>query len=316
MRYAIGIDLGGTSIKAGAVDERGRILSTARRPTAPERGFAAMMDDIAALSCEAAEAAGLAKEEAAGIGIGTPGCLDGAGRTVIFANNLFLKNAPMAEEIERRTGLSVRLDNDANCAVLGEQLFGAAKGRDSVILLTLGTGVGGGVIVDGHILPGVHTTSGELGHMVIAMDGEPCTCGRRGCLEAYASATALIRETRRAMERDRQSAMWRIAGTPEGVNGLTAFDAAREGDPSACGVLDRYITALAVGTANLINCFRPSIILFGGGISHSGEELLAPLRAKLPDMCYASDLGVPLPEITCAALGNDAGLIGAACLCL
>lgn len=315
----LGVDLGGTGIKVGLV-ENGRILKKGSCPTGAADGAEAVIDRIAAL-CR--EVAGEKLKTLSSAGIGTPGVLSADGGEVILAANLNFVHTPLAAELSRRLGFPVRAENDANCAALAESRFGAAAGCRNVVLVTLGTGVGGGVIVGGEILSGAHCSAGELGHMTLAMDGERCTCGRRGCLEAYASATALVRDTRRAMEAHPDSALWRAAGGSEGlpreellrrVNGRTAFLAAREGDAAASAVVSAYIHALAEGIANLVNLFRPEKVLLGGGISHEGDPLLLPLEEEVRALTFGGSIGIPIPPIRRAALGNDAGIIGAALL--
>ena len=319
----LGVDLGGTTIKAGLVEE-GQICVKATVPTGANEGPEAVLKRIAAL-CH--QVAGARFRELESIGVGSPGILSADGSNVIYAGNLGFHRVELARGLEQLLNLPVSAENDANCAALGESLFGAAAGCRNVVLLTLGTGVGGGVIVDGKILSGTHCSAAELGHMTIQMDGERCTCGRRGCLEAYTSATALIRDTRRAMERCPDSAMWHIAAEnrPDTsnftqaeiltlVNGKTAFDAAREGDPAGTRVVSAYIHALAEGIANLINIFRPEKVLLGGGISHSGDELILPLEREVTSLVFGSREGVSIPPILRATLGNDAGIIGAAML--
>ena len=315
----LGVDLGGTGIKVGLV-ENGRILKKGSCPTGATDGANAVIDRIAAL-CR--EVAGEELIHLSSVGIGTPGVLSADGSEVILAANLNFTHTPLAAELSRRLALPVRAENDANCAALAESKFGAASGCQNVVLLTLGTGVGGGVIVGGSILSGTNCSAGELGHMTIAMDGEQCTCGRRGCLEAYASATALVRDTRRAMETHPNSALWQVASRGETlpreeilrlVNGRTAFLAARQGDPAAQAVTAAYIHALAEGISNLVNLFRPEKVLLGGGISHEGDPLLLPLETEVRELTFGGKIGIPIPPIRRAALGNDAGIIGAALL--
>ena len=316
----LGVDLGGTGIKAGLV-ENGRILKKRSRPTGAADGVEAVLNRIAAL-CR--EVAGERLSELPSVGLGTPGVLSADGGTVFFAANLGFSHTPLADELQKRLPLPVRVENDANCAALAESRYGAAAGCKNVVLLTLGTGVGGGVIVDGKILSGANCSAGELGHMTIAMDGERCTCGRRGCLEAYASATALVRDTRRAMEAHPDSALWETAARGEAglsreerlalVNGRTAFLAAKAGDKAAQAVVSSYIHALAEGIANLVNLFRPEQILLGGGLSHEGDPLILPLEREVAALAFGGTRGIPIPPIRRAALGNDAGLIGASLL--
>ena len=215
--------------------------------------------------------------------------------------------------LEERLHKPVCVENDANAAAYGELVAGAAKGKSSCVCITLGTGVGGGVIIDGKIMAGHNFAGAELGHTVIVVDGEPCTCGRRGCWEAYASATGLIRQTKRAMEAHRDSQMWALAGNLEQVNGRTAFDAMRKGDAAGEAVVDDYIRYIACGLVNMINIFQPEVLCVGGGICNEGETLMKPLREYIERERY-SQYSDKQTEICVAQLGNDAGIIGAAYL--
>ncbi len=228
-------------------------------------------------------------------------------------NNLGWENFEIASTVEELTSLHVEIANDANVAALGEYKFGGGKNANSVILITLGTGVGGGAIIEGKMLLGNEGAGAEFGHSVLVAGGEPCTCGRRGCFEAYASATALIRETKRAMEKNRTSLMWKFANTLDSVDGHTAFLALSEGDACAKEVVDYYLMMLGEGLTNIASVFRPDMILLGGGISAQGEELTAPLQEYVDAHIYGGNMG-PRVEISCASLGNKAGLLGAAAL--
>ena len=231
-----------------------------------------------------------------------------------YSNNLQWYNVPLAAKLEEGLGIRAYIENDANAAAYGEYLAGAGKGCSSLVAITLGTGVGGGVILDGKILTGFNFGGAELGHTVIEVDGRPCTCGRRGCFEAYSSATGLINLTKEAMEAHRDSKMWELCdGDANRANGRTAFDGMRAGDAAAKAVVDLYIKYLSVGIANMINIFQPQILCIGGGISKEGDTLIQPLTRLVNENNYVHD-----PErqtkIMPAALFNDAGLIGAAML--
>lgn len=310
--YKLGIDLGGTNIVAGIVDENYKIIATAKRKTNCPRPADEIISDMAAVSLEAIEAAGLKIEDIDSAGVGTPGAINPSEGIVCYSNNLDFYDVPMAQMLKERTGIDFYLENDANAAAYGEFVAGAGKGTKNFIMITLGTGVGGGIIVDGKIYSGSNYAGGELGHTVICVDGEMCTCGRQGCLEAYASATALIRQTKQAMIRYPQSVMWELCNNDiNKVSGRTAFDAMRKGDEAGSQVVDNYIKYIAVGIANNINIFQPEVIAIGGGISNEGDNLILPLKKIVAGDNYARNIDKKA-EIKVAELANDAGIIGAA----
>ena len=310
----IGVDLGGTNIVAGVVDEQYTILAKTRCKTRAERSSEEIMRDIAWLCREAVKKAGLSMSDVGGVGIGCPGTCNTETGMVEYANNLNFNNVPLVARMNELLGVPVYINNDANVAALGEAVAGAAKGAQSCICITLGTGVGGGVILDGKIYEGCNYAGAEMGHIVIQMNGDPCTCGRQGCLESYASATALVRQTKRAMEQHPESTMWKqVNGDITKVNGLTAFDGMRAGDAVATAVVDQFVEYLACGVTNIINIFQPDIVCIGGGISHEGETLVAPLRERVVNERY-SKFCEKQTQVVAAVLGNDAGVIGAACL--
>jgi len=313
--YRLGIDLGGTNIVAGVVDENYKIVSTAKRKTNCPRPADEIVNDMAAVAMEAIEKAGLKKEDIEAAGVGSPGAIDPVNGVVCYANNLDFYDVPMAEMLTERTGIDFFVENDANAAAYGEYVAGAGKGTKNFIMITLGTGVGGGVIIDGKIYAGSNYAGAELGHTVISMDGEMCSCGRQGCWEAYASATALIRQTKQAMIKYPDTIMWELCGGDiNAVNGLTAFDAMRKGDKAGKVVVDKYIEYISVGIANNINIFQPEIICIGGGISKEGDNLIVPLKTFVEGDNYARSIKKKA-EIKTALLGNDAGIIGAAYIC-
>ena len=277
-KYYIGIDLGGTFIKGGIVNENGEILLCDKTPTEVEKGDHGVAENIARLALDLLSRLGLTTSDVEGLGIGSPGMIDSARGNVIYANNLGWENFMIGEELSSMLGgIPVKIGNDANVAALGEVKFGAARNYSSAIMITLGTGVGGGIVIDGKLVEGNLGAGAELGHTVIVHGGEQCSCGRRGCFEAYSSATALIRDTRRAMEAHPDSKMWEI-GTLDAVNGKTVFDYAPV-DAYAKEVLDSYIEHLACGLINYANIFRPEVILLGGGVCAQGDNLIKPLQA-------------------------------------
>lgn len=309
----IGIDLGGTNIVAGVVDENYRILASASCKTKADRPADAILDDMARVSREAVKKAGMSLEDVVYVGIGAPGTCNADTGVVEYANNLPFANLPMRDAMHARLGKPIYIENDANAAAWGEVKAGAAKGAKSCVCVTLGTGVGGGIVIDGKLYDGFNFAGAEIGHTVIVKDGEPCTCGRRGCWEAYASATALVRQTREAMQKNPDSIMWKLAGSLDGANGRTAFDAMRAGDRAGAAVVAAYIDYIACGVVNMINIFQPEVVCIGGGISKEGETLLAPMRATIERERY-SRYSNKQSRLCVAALGNDAGVIGAACL--
>jgi glucokinase len=313
--YRIGVDLGGTNIAVGVINENYEIIARAGAKTNIPRPAEEIFADIVKCSKEAVAKAGIEMSEVASIGIGTPGSCDKKNGVILYANNLYFDNVPAAELVNKELpGIPVYIENDANCAALGEALAGSGKGKKSFIAVTLGTGVGSGIILDGQILTGCNDAGGELGHMVIKFDGEPCNCGRIGCWERYASATALVNQTKAAMLEHKDSVMWQLAsGDVENAGGRTAFDAMRLGDECATEVCNTYMKYIAVGTVNLVNIFQPELICFGGGICNEGETLLGPIRELVAKYRY-SKYQQKQTEFCRATLGNDAGIIGAALL--
>lgn len=305
----IGIDLGGTNIAAGLVSEDGKILCQASTPTLNEREAIEIVKDMAMLIEKLAKEQGIAVSDIKGVGIGSPGSIDFDNGIVVYTNNLKMDMFPLADELTKLTGLPVSVDNDANCAAMGEYVEYEDK-VDNFIFVTLGTGVGGGVIQDKKMIHGFNGAGGEVGHIVIEMNGEECTCGRKGCWEAYASVTALIRDTKRAMEKNPDSLMHEFAKKEGAVTGRTSFDAAKAGDKAAQAVVDQYVVYVAEGIANLVNIFQPEMICIGGGISREGEYLVGPVREHVEKNDYNKHM--KKTEIVSAKLFNDAGIIGAA----
>ena len=310
-KYCVGIDLGGTFIKGGIVDKDGNVVVIDKTPTEAALGNMKICENITALTQLLIEKAGIAKSDIIGIGMGAPGMIDSKNGVVKCAENLYIENFPMADILEKLTGFKVKIANDANVATLGEVRFGAAKNKENAVMITLGTGVGGGMVCNGEIIEGNEGAGAELGHTVIAMGGEPCSCGRRGCAEAYASATALIRDTKKAMNLNKDSRMWEI-GDIDKVDGKTAFDFAAV-DPYAKAVVDNYIYALATIIVNFANVFRPDAIILGGGVCAQGKTLIEPLETIVKSEIYGGNFGPSVPVVV-ASLGNSAGVLGAAAL--
>ena len=309
----IGIDLGGTGIKAGVVDEKGKILAKDSCPTLPERGYEAVIHDMAALAIDVAKQSGHAMDEIKAIGIGLPGVMDPRSGRVPFCTNLFWHDVPIIEEMAKYTHVPVFVDNDATVAGLAESVAGISAGCENSVFVTLGTGVGGGVVIGGKVFSGSHGVASEIGHMVTVVGGEPCTCGNRGCWERYASATALIREGRRLCEAKPDTALMKaVNGDPAAINAKTVIDQAKAGDPDCMKLFDDYVFHLCMGIVNLINLYDPEVIVLGGGVSHAGAFLLDAVRAKLPELVFYKTM--PYARIELAKLTNDAGIIGAAML--
>ena len=304
----IGIDLGGTTVKAALCAPDGTLLhkQSAPTPTGDAAGLCAAMKQLVLGLCAAQ---GAAPEQITSIGIGVPGSFDKATCTLKFGTNLGMNNVCFADAFRPDFGCTVQLDNDANCAALGEVTAGAAKGAKNMVMVTLGTGVGGGIIIGGKLYTGCNGIAGELGHRVVRQGGERCGCGREGCLEAYASAASFVRFAERALAAGRGSLLQEHAGH---LNAKMICDAVDAGDALACELFDEYCVNLSCGLANFINIFQPEAIVLGGGLAGYGEKLLAPLRRLTLPQTFRSD--GRNTEIVCASLGNDAGLIGAAML--
>lgn len=293
----IGIDIGGTDTKIGLVDVHNKLLDSVCIPTKAERPADEVIRTVAETALSILDKNGIAMEQCVGVGIGVPGTVDRKKGIVRYSNNIRWEDVPLVKEMSTYLPIPVEIANDADCAALGETIAGAGKECSDVVMITLGTGVGGGVVLDGEIYEGRGIGGSELGHMVIVENGEPCTCGRRGCLEAYASATALKREAKRASKKEL---------IPSEI-----FALAKQGDPAMKEVVEIYIRRLGLGIVNIVNIFRPQLVLLGGGISGQGESLLVPLRRILREECFGGERG-DVPEIEEAVLRNNAGIIGAA----
>ncbi|MBR2209089.1 MAG: ROK family protein [Synergistaceae bacterium] len=303
MAYYIGVDIGGTNIKAGVVDGEGNIISEVSIPTGADRPQDIVLQDILSAIKNLIEDSKLDINEIRAVGLGSPGAIDTENGIVIRNYNLGWKDFHICEKISAALGIPAKLANDADAAALGEVVAGSAKGAKSALIITLGTGVGSGVVINEKIFPG------EFGHMVIAYNGRECTCGRKGCFEAYSSATGLINMTKEAIAKNPSGTLAEVAKSEGSVSGQTVFNAADKGDKEAEKVIDEYLEYLACGLANLINGLLPEVVSLGGGIAKQGERLLAPLRVKVEREVFK---GLRLPKIVCCTLGYKAGLIGAA----
>ncbi len=301
----IGIDLGGMSIKAGLVDDELNIVYKETAPT-DVNSSEVLCNDIISLILKVREKT---DEEITSIGIGIPGDVDKITGKVIYCNNIPLNNFDLRAVIEEKTNIPTFIGNDANVAALGEVLAGAAKEYSDAVLVTIGTGIGCGIVMNNKIYLGCNGAAGELGHHIIEAGGRMCNCGRRGCFELYASATALIRATKEKMQLSKESKMWEIAGGLENVNGKTAFDAYRAGDKAGTEVVEEFITYLAAGLVNVVNIFQPDALIIGGGISKEGQFLLDLVSPIIERERYSR--GDVQTKLLIAELGNDAGIIGA-----
>ena len=312
--YRIGVDLGGTNIAVGLVNDDMKIEVKKSLPTGATRPAEEIVADIATLCRMVCDEAGIALTDVLGIGIASPGIANHDDGVVEYANNLPFRKLPIAKMLTELTGVEkIKIENDANAAAWGEAVAGAAKGTKNSVMITLGTGVGGGIIIDNKVYSGFNYAGGELGHIVIQVDGAPCSCGRKGCWEAYSSATALIRMTKEKIDECRETGRATIMTDQPKISGRTACDAMRAGDEAGKEVYDKYIKYLASGLATIINIFQPEVISLGGGVSNEGQSLIDSLLPIIRAEQYGGGV-VPLTDIRIATLGNDAGIIGAAML--
>ncbi len=310
--YYIGIDLGGTNIAIGLVNAEGNIIKHKSIPTLKERGIDVICQDMIGLCESLMSQNNLTKKDIRAVGIGTPGTVDSEKGIIVYANNLIVDNFPITKVMNDSLDIPVYVANDADCAALGEVTSGAAKGCTNAIILTLGTGVGGGLVLNGEIYKSSFPGAGELGHHVIAYNGRQCNCGRKGCFEQYGSATALISDAQEAAKNNPDSRLnYYTDGILSKMNAKVPFDAAQDGDIIAQGVVDQYLNYLACGIANMVNIFKPEMIIIGGGVSRQKENLTKPLTQKVTQQIYAQEMKT---KIEVATLGNDAGIIGAAML--
>ena len=312
----IGIDVGGTNLAAGVVDDNYQIVARAKMKPQAGRPAEALCDDLVELAQQAAHAGGLRPEDVEYVGIGFPGAVDRENGVVLYTPNAPFRNTTIRAWFHKSWNVPVYIGNDANCAAVGEYYAGAAAGRHSAVVVTLGTGVGIGVVLEGQTFLGLNGNGMEGGHTVIVVDGHPCNCGRRGCWEQYSSASALKRLTREEMERSPSSSMWQMCeGNLENVGGRTAFQAARAGDEAGKRVVGLYIKYLAAGLTNLVNIFQPEVLCLGGGVSNEADDLfLDPLRDLVAGERFTRQEGAPQTLLLKCQLGNDAGIIGAAML--
>ena len=310
---AIGIDIGGTSIKGAGITKEGKVLKVFSMPVIKGDSQDATINKLIEAINNYIKELGFKKEEILGIGLGVPGVMDTKAGVITYSNNLQWYDLPIVDLIEKGTGLKVKITNDANAAALGEAKYGAGKKYKNIIMITLGTGVGGGIIIDGKIFEGNLGKGAELGHSVLVLDGEQCSCGRKGCFEAYASATALIRDTKRAMDKNKKSKCWEISEKLGKVDARVAFEAERAGDEVGHQLVENYVKYLGEGCLNYFNIFRPEALILSGGIANEGEYLLSRLRKYFEDRNYGFQ-GTPKVDLLVSELGYDSGKIGAGAL--
>ncbi len=310
---AIGIDIGGTSIKGAGITKEGKVLDVFSLPVEKGEKQEVTINRLIDSINNYIKDQGFKKEEILGIGLGVPGVMDTKAGVITYSNNLQWYELPIVEMIENGTGLKVKITNDANAAALGEARFGAGRKYKNIIMVTLGTGVGGGIVIDGKLFEGNLGKGAEIGHSVIVVDGEQCSCGRRGCLEAYASATALIRDTKRAMEQHKESKCWQVAKKLGKVDARVAFETDRLGDEVGHQLVENYVKYLGEGLLNYFNIFRPEALILSGGIANEGEYLLSRLRIYFEERNYGFQ-GTPKVDLLVSELGYDSGKIGAATL--
>ena len=307
--YYIGIDLGGTNIAAGLCDEKGNIIVKDSVPTLKDRPLEEIVADMASIAKKVMADGGATIDEVKAVGIGCPGTVNNETGEVVYSNNIVMDRFPLAKEFKKHLDLPINLENDANAAALGEYMT-CGEEAESFVFMTLGTGVGGGIIIDGKIYRGFNGAGAEIGHQTLIYGGKECTCGRRGCLEAYASVTALISQTNEAIEAHPESMMAAWAEKKGKVSGRCAFECAANGDPAAIKVRDQYIEYVADGVASIVNILQPNILAIGGGISKEGDILLDPIKKYLEGNDYNKYM--PKTDIRIAKLFGDAGIVGAA----
>ncbi len=304
----IGVDIGGTSVKIGLVNNEGEILDKITFNT--PKDFYELVNAIKNNTYSILKNSNLSISDICGIGIGCPGLIDSNG-VVVSSSNFEFKNAPLKGELTKRFRTNISVCNDANASTLAEKEFGIAKEYNNVIFLTLGTGVGGGIILNNELFNGGDNSGVELGHFTLNYNGKKCGCGRKGCFEQYASANALINQTKELMLKNKQSVLWKIVSNDiNKVNGKTAFDGAKKGDETAKKIIDRYVEYLSNGIMSLFNVYRPEIFIIGGGLSAQGSYLTDKIYNYCKKYHFGYE-GVKPPIITTALLGNDAGIIGA-----
>lgn len=310
--YIIGADIGGSYIKCGVVKYDGEVVATGKAPTPIETGVESIVRVIKKMSDKLLSDAGITKDCVIGVGIGSAGAVDSRKGEVCFAANLIMDRVPLASIAEETLDLPVKIANDANCACIGEWKFGNGRTFSDMIFVTLGTGIGGGIIIGNQLFEGNGGAGGEIGHMLLCKDGRQCSCGRKGCFEAYASGGALVRQTLEAMQNDKKSKLWKVLDESKMITPKLIFEMSQK-DKLAKHIVDDYIVNLSEGLVDLCNIFRPQAIIIGGGISAQGDRLIEPVKRYVNDHIFAK-ASTPSVEVLQAKLGNNAGIIGAASL--
>lgn len=309
----VGIDVGGTGIKVGITDETGAILNQGEVPTLVGRPYPEIIRDMGQCMLAVLRESGYQEQDVGSIGVGIPGAADNRNGKVIFCTNMGWSNVPLRDELQKYLNKPVYIGNDATLAGFAESLCGVSAGCHSSVFMTLGTGVGSGIVIDGKPWDGFHGVGGELGHIPMDIGGEPCSCGNHGCLERYCSATAVIRMGRQAMQLHPESMIHELCeGDPEKLNAKMVFDAAKEGDDVAMKIFHRYVDYMCKAVYIIIAFLDPEMIVLGGGISKAGSFLLDAIRARIP--CYLLFKTLPYSRVEIAKLGAQAGMIGAAML--
>lgn len=315
--YNLGVDLGGTNIVVGVVNDKHKIIAKGKRKTNMPRPAEEIFDDMLAAANDALEQAGLTMDDISSVGLGTPGAVDTENGIITYSANLFFHNVQARKLMQERFQKKAYIGNDANCAAFGEYIAGAGVGTHDMIAITLGTGVGSGIIINGKLLTGFNDAAGELGHMVIKEGGQLCNCGRRGCWETYASAAALSRMTKELYDKTHDEILGKAIEQEGEVNAKVAFIAARAGSKACRELTDIYAYYIAIGMANIINAFQPQVFCIGGGVSHEGKPLLDKIKRYVEEQSYTRDNPPEKQtDIRLAELGNDAGIIGAALMYL
>ncbi|MBQ7874645.1 MAG: ROK family protein [Oscillospiraceae bacterium] len=314
MKYSAAIDLGGTNIGIGIVSEAGELVYKTSVPVEDNQNPAALLAQMAEGTKQCIADSGRELSDIEFVGIGVPGLIKGPKGPVILAANINWHNVDAVSFLEEKIGLPVILGNDADCAAMGEYHAGAGKQFESLIMITLGTGIGGGAVFNGKLFPGFNGFGGEYGHIPLVHGGVKCGCGKHGCFEVYGSANALKRETREMAEQHPESLIWEMCeGNLDNIGGRTAFDAADRGDETGAAIVEQYISYLADGISGIVNIFRPEVVILGGGVSNQGASLLDPLNEKVAKLCVANET-IEAPKVIKASLGNSAGIIGAGLL--
>lgn len=313
MKYYVGVDLGGTNVVVAVIDENGKILNTSSCKTNLPKKPEILISDIANLIDLVLKEASLSINDIENVGIGVPGIVNTREGVIVYSCNFDYSNVKFAEMLENKIEKKIYIENDANVAALGEFVYGAGVGSETMIVLTLGTGIGGGIILNKQLYRGFNYMGAELGHIVIEQNGRRCNCGRNGCFEAYASATGLAKTAAEVVDKYPNSNLCSVYKKYNKISGKALFDAVVEGDPVAMEVWNIFISHLATGVVNIVNIFQPQILCIGGGVSQAGELLIEPLKEIFDREDYSRN-SKNRCKIVSAKLKNDAGLIGASML--